>query len=352
MKLDDVDTPFVIVDLDVVERNLRTFQDYCRTHGLRSRPHIKTHKIVSFARRQLELGAVGITCQKLGEAEVMADGGIDDIFLPYNLYGGKALERAVALARRIRLSLACDNEIAARNLSVAFSAAALEVPVLVECDTGAKRCGVQSPAAALELALAIERLPGLHFGGLMTYPPPRQQPAVQAFLDEALAGFKRRGVPVEAVSSGGTPDIWQAAEVRGVTEYRAGTYIYNDRSLMVRGVASERDCALKVVTTVTSRPVAERAILDAGSKTFSSDTSGIAGFGHVCEFPAAKMYKFNEEHGYVDLTECAERPSVGDRVTVIPNHACVVSNLHDAIYAVRGREVVDTLRVDARGRSN
>jgi D-serine deaminase-like pyridoxal phosphate-dependent protein len=282
----------------------------------------------------------------------MADGGIQDIFLPYNLYGGRALERAVALARRIRLSLACDNEVAARSLSRAFSAASLEVPVSVECDTGAMRCGVQSPAAALELALAIERLPGLRFAGLMTYPAPRQQASVQAFVDAALTLFKSKGLPVESVSSGGTPDMWHAAEVRGVTEYRAGTYIYNDRSLMARGVAAESDCALRVVTTVTSRPVAERAILDAGSKTFSSDTSGISGFGHVCEFPAAKIYKFNEEHGYVDVSECAERPSVGERVAVIPNHACVVSNLHDVIYAVRGRQVVDVLRVDARGRSN
>lgn len=352
MNPEHLDTPFVVVDLDVVERNLRGFQDYCNAHGLKSRPHIKTHKIVSFARRQIELGAAGITCQKLGEAEVMADGGIEDIFLPYNLYGGQALARAVALARRIRLSLACDNEVAARHLSRAFSAASLEVPLSVECDTGAKRCGVQSPAAALELAQTIDRLPGVRFGGLMTYPAARQQAAVQSFFDEALALLRVKGLPADSVSSGGTPDMWSAAEVRSVTEYRAGTYIYNDRSLMVRGVASESDCALRVVTTVTSRPVSERAILDAGSKTFSSDTSGIAGFGHVCEFPAAKVYKFNEEHGYVDLSECAERPEVGSRVTVIPNHACVVSNLHDAIYAVRGGQIVETLRVDARGRSN
>ena len=282
----------------------------------------------------------------------MADAGIDDIFLPYNIYGSHALARAVALARRVKLSLACDNEVAAAGLSDAFSAAGLRVPVLVECDTGGGRCGVQTPAAAVELAARIERSPGLAFGGLMTYPAAGQQQRVQAFVEEALALCDRAGLQVRVVSSGGTPDLWRAADVRGVTEHRAGTYIYNDRSLINRGVATESDCALRVLTTVSSRPTADRAILDAGSKTLSSDTSGLSGFGHVCEYPAAALYKLNEEHGYLDVSQCDAKPAIGERVTVIPNHACVVSNLTDTIHAIRDGRLVGTLRVGARGKSN
>ena len=187
MRIDDLDSPAVLVDLDRMERNLRGFQDYCRRHGLDNRPHIKTHKVAGFARLQLELGAVGLTCQKLGEAAAMADHGADDILIAYNILGTAKLRRAVALARRIRLRVTCDSEAVASGLSEAMAAAGLELGVLIECDTGAGRCGVQAPAAAGVLARAIDALPGLRFDGLMTYPLAGAQAAVGAFIDEAVA---------------------------------------------------------------------------------------------------------------------------------------------------------------------
>src|SRR5215475_13430230 len=180
--IDDLDTPAVVVDLDAVERNLQRAQDYCSRHGLALRPHIKTHKIPEFARRQIAIGAVGITCQKLGEAEVMADAGIEDILLTYNIVGRRKLERLAALARRARLTLVFDSRAAAEGVSSALSAANLSVGAMVECDTGAGRCGVQSPAEAAVLAAEISRLPGLRFRGLMTYAPKATTSPTSAWL--------------------------------------------------------------------------------------------------------------------------------------------------------------------------
>jgi D-serine deaminase-like pyridoxal phosphate-dependent protein len=205
--IDDLDTPCVTIDLDAVERNLTRAQDYCRRTGLALRPHIKTHKIPELARRQVELGAVGITCQKLGEAEVMADAGIDDILITYNIVGRHKLERLAALARRVRLTLVFDSREAAEGVSSALSAANLSVGAMVECDTGAGRCGVQSPAEAAALAAKISTLRGLGFRGLMTYAPKGKTKEPSAWLAEAILACERKGLPVEIVSTGGTAGV-------------------------------------------------------------------------------------------------------------------------------------------------
>lgn len=350
MRIQDLDTPSVLIDREVMERNVRRFQTYCNEHGLRNRPHIKTHKVPELARLQVSLGAVGVTCQKLGEAEVMAEAGVEDIFLPYNLLGPQKLARAVDLAGRIRLSLTCDSVTVARGLSDAAGRRGLEIPVLVECDTGMGRCGAQSPAAARTLAQAVDRLPGLRFGGLMTYPPARRTERTAAFLAETLDLCARAGLQVALVSSGGSVDMWRAHEVRGVTEHRPGTYIYNDRYMVASGTATLEDCAMRVLVTVVSRPTRDRAIIDAGSKTFSSDTLACDGYGHIVEYPDAKIYELNEEHGYVAVAADGPGPAVGDRLHVVPNHACVVSNLFDRVFGVRGDEVDATWTVAARGK--
>jgi D-serine deaminase-like pyridoxal phosphate-dependent protein len=334
----------------VMERNLGRFQTYCDGHNLCNRPHIKTHKIPELARLQVDLGAVGITCQKLGEAEVMADAGIADIFLPYNLLGSQKLARAAQLAGRTRLSLTCDHVTVAEGLSETGRRNGLEIPVLVECDTGMGRCGVQSPSEALALAQAIDRLPGLRFAGLMTYPSTRQTEKTTVFLEETLDLCARAGLDVSVVSSGGSVDMWRAHEARGVTEHRPGTYIYNDRYIAASGAAAIEDCAMRVLVTVVSRPTTRRAIIDAGSKTLSSDTLGLDGYGHLVEYPDAKIYELNEEHGYVEVRGDGAHPRVGERLQIIPNHACVVSNLHDRVIGVRGDEVEATWAVSARGK--
>jgi D-serine deaminase-like pyridoxal phosphate-dependent protein len=347
--LDDLDTPAVLIDLDKVEANLRRAQAYADANGLRLRPHIKTHKIPELARRQVELGAKGITCQKLGEAEVMADAGLDDILLTYNLLGRAKTARLVALARRAKVTVCLDSEVTAGELSAAMDAAGLGLEVLVECDTGGARCGVQSAEQARELARAVDRLPGLRFSGLMTYPARGKVAETQAWLAEAKAAVAQGGLDCTVVSNGGTPDLFRAHEVKVATEHRPGTYIYSDRSQVAWGHGTLEDCAIRVLTTVVSRPNDGRAILDAGSKTLSSDTLAFEDFGHIVEYPQLVLERFSEEHGHVDCTRSNARPRIGERVTIIPNHACVVSNLHDVVYAVRGERVERIFRVAARG---
>jgi D-serine deaminase-like pyridoxal phosphate-dependent protein len=350
MSFESLDTPCVLIDLDRVEANLKRAQAFADALGLKLRPHIKTHKLTRFARRQVELGAIGITCQKLGEAEVMADAGIADIFLPYNILGERKLARLRALADRVRLSVTADSDVTVAGLSCAFAGSARPLQVLVECDTGMGRCGVQTPAEALALARAIEAAPGLAFAGLMTYPAAGKVGANAAWLAEAVALLESEHLPPAIVSNGGTPDFRHAGDVSVATEHRPGTYIYLDRYQVAKGVGALEDCALTVLATVVSRPTEDRAVIDAGSKALTSDTLGMEGFGLVVGYPDAKIRSLSEEHGVIDLTVCAQKPGIGERLRIIPNHACVVSNLFDTVVLVRGGEIVETTPVSARGR--
>ena len=347
--IDDLDTPAVLIDLDRVEANLRRAQDYATTHGLKLRPHIKTHKIPELALRQLELGAVGITCQKLGEAEVMADAGIRDILLTFNLLGRTKMHRLVALARRTRLSVTLDNAVVASELDAALREAGLVLPVLIECDTGGERCGVQTPEEAVQLARLVAGLKGPRLDGLMTYPARGRVAATAAWLAEAVAGLKSAGIEPKVISTGGSPDLYRAHEVAVATEHRPGTYIYHDRD-QARASLGLDACAMRVLATVVSRPTDGRAILDAGSKTLSSDTLGLDGHGLITTYPKLVLAQFSEEHGHVDCSASNARPRIGERVTIIPNHACAVTNLHDWVYGVRGTRVERVFRVEARGR--
>lgn len=348
--ISEIETPAVLIDVDRVEANLKRAQAYANEHGLKLRPHIKTHKLPQFARRQVELGATGITCQKLGESEVMADGGLSDIYMPYNILGRPKLERLAALADRITIKVTADNETVVDGLSEAFAGRPAPIAVLVECDTGAGRCGVQTPEAALVLAQRIDRAPGLVFGGLMTYPGVGMWEKIDVYLKEALALLAKAGLEVKEVSSGNTPDLYRSHLVTSATEIRPGTYIYNDRSLINRGAATHEDCALTVLTTVVSRPTDGRAILDAGSKALTSDLLGCNGYGEILEAPGAVIAGLSEEHGHVDLSAATAKPAVGDRVHVLPNHACPVSNLFDIVHLVSGDRVVEVVPVAARGK--
>ena len=349
-EIDEIDTPAVIVDIDKVSANIARAQSYADAHGVRLRPHIKTHKLTEFAKRQVAAGAIGITCQKLGEVEVMAEAGLADILITYNILGAIKLKRLVAASQATRLTITADSTMVVDGYSGAFADAGLEGTVVVECDTGLGRCGVQSPAAALQLAQQIDRSPALSFGGLMTYPADGAVGATNAWLNEAVALLAQNGLACAMVSNGGTPDLWSAHLVEAATEHRPGNYIYFDRLHVSIGVAAVSDCALRVLTTVVSRPTEGRAILDAGSKTLSSDTAGMKGFGLIPEHPQAVIAELNEEHGIVDLLRSERRPAIGDRLTVIPNHACVVTNLFDKVHLVSGNQVVDIVPVAARGR--
>jgi D-serine deaminase-like pyridoxal phosphate-dependent protein len=347
--VDEIDTPAVLVDVDRAEANIRRAQAYADAAGLALRPHIKTHKLPFFARRQVAAGAVGITCQKIGEAEVMADAGLTDIFLPYNILGRQKLERLATLHRRATLSVTADNAATVAGLAEAFADTGRRLPVLVECDTGMGRCGVQDEAEAVALARRIAAAPGLSFGGLMTYPPAGRAAEANARLAASRDALAAAGLSCDRISSGGTPDLWQAGEATPATEYRPGTYIYLDRDQLARGVGTPADCALTVLSTVVSRPTATRAILDAGSKALSSDTGGQPDFGALAGLDGARLTGLSEEHGWVTLP-ADQALAVGDRVRVLPNHACVVSNLFDVVHLISGETVVDVLPVAARGR--
>ena len=338
-----IETPAAVVDLDRLEHNLARWQTECDRVGLASRPHVKTHKCVEIAKRQVALGATGITCQTLFEAETMVGAGIDDVLIPVNILGASKLARLAALHERAHVTVSVDDA----RLLPGLSEAARRRPlgVLVDCDTGLRRTGVGSPAAAAELAGAVARAESLRFEGFITYPAPS---GATAFLAEAVELAAADGLETAVVSVGGTPGMWRCDELAPVvTEYRVGTYAFHDRATVAAGAATIDDVAMTVLATVISRPAAGRAILDAGSKALTSDAGPDASFGTILEAPGAAVTMLNEEHGYVALGD--EELELGQQVHVVPNHACVVSNLFERFVVVRQGRVVDEWPV-ARGR--
>ena len=350
MDLDSIDTPAILVDLDRMEANLARAQAYADGHGLALRPHIKTHRLPAFAKRQVALGAIGITCQKLGEAEVMADAGLTDILVTFNIIGAAKLERLATLHERIRIAVVADNLPAIDGYAARFTDPDHPLEVMIECDTGAARNGVQDAGQALDLARRINAAPGLRLRGLMTYPP-NAPAATGRWLAEAKRTIEAAGIAVPEVSSGGSPGLYSAHETGGLSEYRPGTYIYSDRMQVAAGLGTLDDCALSVLLTVVSHPTPDRAVLDGGSKALAADTCAAPGHGHIMEFPDAVVAKLSEEHAVVDVSKCAARLDVGARVRVIPNHVCVVTNLFEKVHLVRGNTVEEVLEVAARGKS-
>ena len=347
----DYGTPAVVIDMDRVERNIARVQAQCDAAGVANRPHIKTHKSPLLAALQRDAGAKGITCQKLGEAEVMADGGLDDILISYNLIGEEKMARLAALMRRINITVVADNATVVAGLPQAAAQAERPLSVAVECDTGRKRAGVETPGEAIALARQIAASKGLAFAGFMMYPTENGWAEAQSFYDEALKGVREAGLDATMVSTGGSPNLKNLGRLKGATEHRPGTYIYNDRMQIAAGVATLDDCALHIYSTVVSRAAPDRGILDAGSKTLTSDPGGgLDGYGLILEHPEAKIARFAEEHGFLDLARSNTRPNVGDVVRILPNHVCVVVNMVDEVVMVRGEEIVGTLPVAARGK--
>ena len=347
---EELDTPAVLIDMDIVKKNIQAYQKYCNRVGISLRPHIKTHKIPELAKLQLNEGAAGITCQKISEAEaIISEGGISDIFITYNIIGQKKLMALKKLSKRANISVVADSMYCLEGLSRVFEDSEKKLRVLVECDTGAKRCGVISPSAALKLAKAISLNTNLIFGGLMTYPPISEPEKVNTFLTEAKQLIEKNRIVVETISIGGSPDMWKVEDIPIANEYRIGTYIFNDRSLLHRGVCEERDCALTVLTTVVSTPTDYRAIVDAGSKVLTSDLFGLADYGRVISQPHLKICQLTEEHG----TITSDNPTglkIGQQLKIIPNHACVVTNMLDSVIFVENETPIKHQKVIARGK--
>lgn len=343
-------TPLPLIDEDRLEANIARVQSYMDAHKLAFRPHIKTHKIPALARQQVAAGAKGINCQKITEAEVFADAGFQDILITFNILGAEKLERLAALNAQISdLKVVADSAVTVAGLTEYF-AGKKPLTVLVECDTGGGRCGVQNPAEAIHLAKAISESNSLHFGGLMTYPKAHSEADVEAFFAATIAELKTFGIDCPIVSNGGTPSLFSAHLVPSATEHRAGTYIYSDRAMVRAGHSQLNDCAMHILATVVSRPTADRAIIDAGSKALTSDLLGMSDYGHITDYPEAIITGLSEEHGTVDLSKLSgKRPDIGEKLRIIPNHTCVVSNLFDVITFHRDGVVTRVETVAARG---
>lgn len=352
MRVEDLDTPVLIVDLNALEENLDRYQAYFDQHGIGFRPHIKTHKTLAIAHMQMARGAIGLTCQKLGEAEVMAAGGLTrDLLIPYNIIGKQKLERLTGLARQANVTVAADSAFTVQGISEAAQAAGVTVGMIVEVDTGGGRAGVASAQDAVNLATIMSDAPGIELRGLMSFPTgPETRPAIQETVDL----FDKAGLPHPIVSGGSTKFAMQAHEIPELTEYRAGEYPVGGAGHMWEGRHSVDQCAVRVITTVVSRPTADRAILDAGSKTMSasvrSDPRGGNSMGYIVEYPEARFSGASEEHGQIDLSECGKRPEIGDRVQVLPVHPCPCVNEHDELVAVRNGQVEAVWPIHARGK--
>ena len=357
----ELDTPALRIDLDRMERNLEEMAALARERGVQMRPHIKTHKMPEIARKQIALGAVGITVAKLGEAEMMARAGLRDIFVCYPLIGEIKLRRLRELAREVNMMTIVESAEGARGLSSALAGEAKPLDVLLDLEVGYGRVGVVQERAGL-LAELVDSLPGLRLRGVCihegnVYGEP--DPECRAQLAHEQVGkmlaiardLQSRGHNIEIVSSGSTPGARYTLEVEGITEIRPGNYVFYDTMQVALGTTDLDHCALSVVTAVVSHQESSRAVIDASAKALALDKGlGIAARGHgwVVEHPGIIVERLSEEHGWLQL-EDGETVQIGDRLEVIPNHACVVTNLFNEVAVTRGDQLVDTWKVAGRG---
>ncbi|MGH9371346.1 MAG: alanine racemase [Vicinamibacterales bacterium] len=372
MKLTSLPTPSVLIEQLKLERNIDRMQAAAEAGGKRLRPHSKTHKSPELAVIQVARGAVGICCAKLGEAEVFADHRIEDIRLPYPLNPVNG-DRLLGLLDRTRLSFIVDNLDVARGWSDVLRRAGREVDVLVKVDVGFHRCGIDPElSSATDFVARVAGMPGLRFRGLLShagqvYGATSEDEICRIALEEAglLTALGDRvvekGIAVEEISVGATPTAPFSAKLPGVTEIRPGNYVYYDRMQVALGAATWDDCALTVLARVVSRPAGDRIIFDSGSKTLTTDQIRGAGAGAGYGVALASLdsaapdsrlliERLSEEHATVRVLEEGCRLAPGDLVRIIPNHSCVVSNLVDEVWIVNGEDVVDRLRIEARGR--
>jgi len=358
----DLETPVPIVDLDRLARNLDRAATYATTHGLALRPHIKTHKSPRVAAQQIERGAVGVTCATPYEAEVMSSV-CDNILVAYPPVGAKRAARLAAIDPRVKLTVALDSLQAIEDLAHAARAANRPISVYVEMDLGMHRVGVPAVDQAIALAKAVRDRPPLEFAGIAFYPghvrePVGQQDAkleeLNAALGNAINSFDQAGLHPRIVSGGSTPTLWNTHEISGVTEFRPGTYVYNDRTTAAIGACEWDDCALTVLATVVSTAVPGQAVIDAGTKALGREpmrgTDTADGFGCILGHQDVVVKSMSEEHGMLDLSKSSWRPQVGEKVRVIPNHVCIVVHLNDVIAGVRGDVMETSWPVAARGR--
>lgn len=352
-------TPRLLVDREIVERNIREMQDLATSLRIKLRPHIKAHKCLEIMNMQLKAGSSGITVAKLGEAETMHKGGAQDIFVAYPLVGEEKLDRLVALAQVAEVTVAVDNLEVAERMAERFTDTR-PIGVLIEVDSGLKRCGVL-PDEAVDLARALLAVPNLKLKGVFTHAgqvygaTPEKVHEIGLMEAHTVVAVRdaleKYDITIETVSTGSTPTAKHNVEVAGVTEIRPGNYVWNDAIQVGLGVARLSQCALTVEATVVSSPMPGRLVIDAGSKVLGLDKGAhglsiVTGYGRIIGWPELTIERLSEEHGVVTFLGAA--PAIGQKVRIVPNHACVVVNLAEALW-VNDREYWS---VAARGRSD
>jgi D-serine deaminase-like pyridoxal phosphate-dependent protein len=357
-----IDTPCIVVDEAIMQRNIAEMAAFARSIDVNLRPHIKTHKTPQITRLQLAAGAVGVTCAKLGEAEVMvAEAGVDDVVMAYPTVGPAKIRRLLSLMERARLTVTFDSREAAEAVARAMRAEDRVLDVYVEVNTGQNRAGLLAGEEAASLALDLARMPGLRVVGVLTheghaaFSDPDKIEAMALGCGRALVEtaelIRTHGVEIRTVSVGSTPCSPYTPTVPGVTEMRPGTYVFNDNAAFRYNRIGPGDCAARIVATVVSRPASDRAIVDAGSKVLALDKSfSHPGHGYIVGHPQAEIARLSEEHGVVLLPPDEAGFQVGDRVEIIPDHVCPTINLTDDLFILRDGRVADVWRVAARGK--
>jgi D-serine deaminase-like pyridoxal phosphate-dependent protein len=355
-----VDTPALLVDLDALDHNLKTMAGFFADKKAKLRPHAKTHKSPTIAHKQLALGAVGITCAKLGEAEVMVEAGVRDVLIANQIVGTTKINRLVGLLHHARVTVAADDPANLRDLARAAQERGVELDVLVEVNTGMNRCGVEPGQGAVDLAKVIADLPGLRFRGIQAYEGHLVNIRPQADRAERVAAamapivetrglIEAAGLPVEIVSGGGTGTFAQTGTVEGFDEVQAGSYVFMDATYsQVEGIGERFRHALTVLATVISRPKPERIILDTGRKTVGIDHGTPLLKGYL---EGVKFESFSEEHTKLTAEGTARNLRPGDQVEIIPGHVCTTVNLYDRYIGVRNGVVETVWPIAGRGRA-
>jgi D-serine deaminase-like pyridoxal phosphate-dependent protein len=359
--LAELETPALLIDLDVLEANLAEMASVAARAGVALRPHTKTHKSPEIASMQVAAGAAGITCAKLGEAEVMADAGLDDLLIAFPLVGEQKLRRLHGLLERARVLVSLDSVEVAEGIGRVGGQLGRDVEVLVEVDTGLHRLGRPPGPPTAELVARVAAVPGVELAGLLTHAghsyragtaEELRRVAEREVLDlvETAELCRRHGVEVPQISVGSTPTARVGAFVDGVTELRPGTYALNDATMVRLGQATEDRVAVRVLATVVARPTAERFVVDAGSKCLTTDHMGsVPGWMLVAGRPDLQLDFLSEEHG-VGHRAGAGDLRIGDRLQLLPSHACTCVNLFDLAYGIRGDRVERELAIAGRGK--
>jgi D-serine deaminase-like pyridoxal phosphate-dependent protein len=357
---DRLETPRLLVELDRLDRNIERMAGLTADAGVSLRPHAKTHKLLQVADRQIAAGCAGLTVAKLGEAELFVRHGIDDLFVAYPIWGEEKWRRLGDLAADATIRVGADSYEVFEGVARAASSRGLVVPVRIEVDTGFGRCGVQTTEEARSLARRMSGLRGIELVGVMSFAGQMYREPAGSRREAAVADAARLvavaddlrsdGFDIREVSIGSTPSAAYIGDMPGVTELRPGTYVFSDRDQAALGWGTLDDCALTILATVVSRPTPTRAVIDAGTKTLSSDqASSVSGWGDLRGHPDWQLVSLSEEHGVLEVPAGGDGPAIGTTVEIIPNHACGALNLHDEVTAVRGPVVEDVWSVAGRG---